>query len=55
MFKEISSGVYQVVKDRMNILPSYVNSYEVVEALNTKEKVAVTGKSGRYSNFELIK
>ena len=53
MFNEVSSGVYQVIKDRMDVYPNYVTSVEVVEALNSREKIAVTGKSGMHSNFVL--
>jgi hypothetical protein len=55
IFKEVSSGVYHVDKDRTGVYPSYVKSDEVVEALNNKEKIAVTGNSGIYANFELVK
>lgn len=53
MFKEVSSGVYHVMKDRTGEYPSFVNSQEVVVALNNKVKIAVTGNSGIYANFEL--
>ena len=54
MFREVSSGVYHVVKDRFSLYPSFVNSEKVISALNKKEKVAITGKSGMYANFEVI-
>lgn len=54
MFQEVSIGIYYVAKDRTGIYPSYVNSDQVMEALNHGVKIAVTGNSGIYANFELI-
>ena len=60
MFEEISSGVYAVIKDRFDLYGMknfdkiVVGSGDVVSALNNAKKVAVTGKSGMYANFELI-
>mgnify|MGYP003483009170 FL=1 len=54
MFKEVSSGVYHVVKDREGVYPSFVESDEVVQALNNKVDIAVVGNNGTYSNFEAV-
>ncbi|MCM3109927.1 hypothetical protein [Lederbergia lenta] len=56
VFKEVSSGVYYVKKDRMGVYPDYVQEDEVATVLNSpkKEKVAVTGNSGLYANFDLM-
>jgi uncharacterized surface protein with fasciclin (FAS1) repeats len=55
MFKEISSGVYHVVKDRADTYHEFVNSEEIVRALNHSIKIAVTSNSGIYANFEMEK
>lgn len=55
MFKEVSSAVYHVEKDRFGQLQKYVSERDVVTALNFEKKVAVTGSSGIYSNFELVR
>jgi hypothetical protein len=55
MFRELSSGVYHVIKDREDTHPEFVSSDVVVKALNYQTKIAVTGKSGMYANFELRK
>lgn len=53
MFSEISSGVYQVIKDREDLYPEFISSERVVDALNINYKVSVTSKSGIYANFDL--
>lgn len=53
MFREISSGVYHVEKDRLNELQEYVSEGDVVTCLNYYEGVAVTGSRGIFANFEL--
>jgi len=57
MFAEVSSGVYFVTKDRMDIYPSYVNSTAISEALSNRIKIAVSDSQGltAYANFELLK
>lgn len=52
-FREVSSGVYYVEKDRIGIFSLYVDSKEVINVLNDIHKVSVFGINETYSNFEL--
>jgi hypothetical protein len=56
MFREVSSGVYHVEKDRTDTFKDseFVKSSTVVNMLNSYPKVAVTGSSGIYANFEKV-
>lgn len=54
MLEEVSSGIYHVKKDLTGHYKGYTESINVIFALNNEEKVAVSGRSGVYANFELI-
>lgn len=55
MFREVSSGVYYVEKDRYGDYPRFVTSGDVTDALNNRRKTSVTSSIGIYANFELVK
>lgn len=54
MFEEMSDGIYRVLKDRYDELPTYVASIEIIKFLNSKMKVAVShaGLGSGFSNFD---
>lgn len=45
-FREISGGVYQVVKDRWNIFPQYVDAKIVATELSKTERIAIQRADG---------
>lgn len=53
VFKEVSSGVYHVEKDRHGNMREYVSESDVVMTLNTVKQVAIIGSRGVYSNFDI--
>lgn len=54
LFKEISSGVYEVIKDRFDELNEFCDSRTVVNELNNNGKVAIhTLKGEIIKNFNV--
>lgn len=52
MFEEISSGVYQVVKDRTGVQFKYVDSRLVANALHHKSRVVIKRLDGKFVTNE---
>lgn len=54
MFEEVSDGIYRVLKDRFDELPTYVSSIEIPKHLNSSRKVAVShaGLGSGFANFD---
>ncbi len=53
VFKEVSSAIYYVEKDKLKQIHRYVSGSAVVSALNFENKVSIIGKNEIYTNFEL--
>lgn len=55
MFLEISSGIYEVVKNSKGNCSNFVNADTVILALETEERVSLISNTGTWSNFKLKK
>jgi len=64
VFVEVSNGIYQVIKDRQNLIPgargSYVGADTVLKYLNSRQKLKVSISKDDinriiHANFNVIK
>lgn len=53
VFKEVSSGVYLVIKDRPGVLSEYASGEEIVRYLNSDNKTVIYGAHGTHANFKI--